>query len=104
MTKEEILRKSFPKDCIWEEALHVDNAPFDMVFAAMDKYAAEVRGQAIPFEKWMEQARLFAELMMYKGENNEGWNRNDAINVSIFYNHMLKFIGDTYDIFNKPKT
>lgn len=103
MTKEQILRKVFPKDCIWEEASHVDNAPFDMVFAAMDEYVAEVRGQAVPLEKWMEQARLFAELMMYKGENNQGWDRNDGLNISIFYNHMLKFIQDHYELYAKNR-
>ena len=52
-----------------------------------------------PVEKreWMEKARLFAESQM-----PEDWNRKDQINVSIFYIHMLDFIGGNYKLIPRP--
>lgn len=42
---------------------------------------------------WMEAARVFAESKM-----PENWDRKDGLNISVFYNHMLKFIADNYDL------
>lgn len=45
---------------------------------------------------WMEAARLWSEEQM-----PQDWDRNDGLYISIFYNHMLKFIADNYNLTSK---
>lgn len=43
------------------------------------------------FEGVKEAARQYAETKM-----PENWDRHDEIQISIFYNHMIDFIGTRY--------
>jgi hypothetical protein len=44
-------------------------------------------------EVWMEKARTYAESRM-----PQNWNREDGMSISIFYNHMLYFISQNYNL------
>jgi len=52
-----------------------------------------------PIEVWMESARVWAESKMPE----EGWDRKDGLNISIFYNHMLKYISDNFNLTPKQQ-
>lgn len=92
-TKEEILRRVFPKDCIWEEMGHVDNAPFGMVYAAMDKYAQQI---AILFAEWA------AKNDWYFNKISKWSNRNESSDGLLPTLASMKTTSELYQIFLQP--
>jgi hypothetical protein len=49
--------------------------------------------KAVEHKDWTADAIMYAEDKM-----GEGWDRNDGINIAIFYGYMLEFIKNNYTL------
>jgi hypothetical protein len=95
LSKEDVLRSSVCKDCIWEEMQHLVNTPMNQVYKAMDEYT---RQEAIEFFKWnFNTAAGYINYLKIITERTEDMEKE----IDTFENSSMS---QRYDLYLESKT
>lgn len=97
MTKEEIIIKNVPGDCIWNEAQHLINTPFEYVYNAMNEHARQI---SIGFAKWKGEEG-YTKIYHYNDDNDGKWYDENYMGINRHYYTTEQLYNEYLESLNK---